>query len=432
MPITAEILTVGDELCRGEITNTNSQHLAERLTELGIHVRWMTSTTDDADLLDQAFSRAAGRADVIVCSGGLGPTADDRTVDVVSARLGVEPVIDPDAKAKMERRFASVGFSVTPNNVRQVRVPAGAEVLANRAGIAPGFRVRLPADAPGRSADAFFVPGVPRELYAILDDEILPRLRAAAGLLGATATGVLRVFGIGESHVDHRLSGLIDGTAGVSLHFRIFFPETLVKLVVRDENEARARATLERLLEEARRRLGPACYGGGDDSLPSVVGAALRAEGATVALAESCTGGLATHLLTTVPGSSDYVLGGVVAYANAAKTTLVDVPAALIAEHGAVSEPVARALARGARVRFGASYGIGITGIAGPGGGTNHNNKPTGLVHLAVAGPNGERHRSRVWADTRDRVQRVSAMAALELLRRILLGLADDDQGGTR
>lgn len=429
MPVTAEILTVGDELCRGEITDTNSQHLAERLTELGIHVRWMTSTTDDADLLDQAFSRAAARADVIVCSGGLGPTADDRTVDVVSARLGVEPIIDPDARAKMERRFSKVGFSITPNNIRQVRVPAGAEVLGNRAGLAPGFRVRLPGDTSGRTADAFFVPGVPRELHAILDDEILPRLRAAHAM-GATATGVLRVFGIGESHVDHRLSGLIDGTSGVTLHFRIFFPETLVKLVVRDDDEARARATLDRLLEEARRRLGPACYGIGEDTLPGVVGAALRARGATVALAESCTGGLATHLLTTVPGSSDYVLGGVVAYSNAAKTAMADVPAALVEEHGAVSEPVARALARGARARFGASYGVGITGIAGPSGGTP--DKPTGLVHLAVAGPDGERHRSRVWADTRDRVQRVSAMAALELLRRILLGLGDEDQGGTR
>jgi nicotinamide-nucleotide amidase len=418
MAVRAEVLTVGDELCRGEITDTNSQYLAERLTELGLHVSWLTSTTDDAGDLDDALALAAGRAQVVIVGGGLGPTHDDRTVDVVSARLGVAPVEEASARAHMERRFAKVGFAVTPNNLRQVRVPEGAEVLPNRAGLAPGFRVRLPAlfGAP-TGADAYFVPGVPREMKAIFEQEIVPRL-AAAHAVGATRTALLRVFGIGESHVDHRLAGLVDGVPGTTLHFRIAFPETLVKIVVRAEQPEDAEATLARLAGEARTRLGVHCYGTGDDSLASVVGASLRAARATVAFAESCTGGLATHLVAAVPGASDYLRGGIVAYANEIKMAQLRVDPATIEAHGAVSEATALEMARGIRRVTGSDYGVAITGIAGPGGGSEE--KPVGTVHLAVVGPSAERHERRVWAFDREQIQRVAAFAALELLRREL------------
>src|SRR5262245_8250482 len=311
----AEILTIGDELCRGEIVDTNSSWLSERLTELGFHVRWHSSTTDDPADMEAAFRQAAGRARVVVTSGGLGPTEDDRTVDVLCHLLGVESAIDETARGRMERRFAERGFQVTPNNLRQVRAPAGAEVIANNAGLAPGFRVRL------GNADVFVTPGVPREMKAIWGDGesgfhgIGARLRAVMAEAGHAAPvvgkRVWRVAGLGESHVDHRLTGLLDGVTDATLHFRIAYPENLVTVVVSRGSHAEAESVLEAVDQQVRARLGEHAYGTGDDALPVVVGRRLRQRGETVATAESCTGGLIGDLLTDVPGSSDYYRGGV-------------------------------------------------------------------------------------------------------------------------
>ncbi len=255
-PAAAEILTIGDELNRGEIVDTNSAWIAERLTELGLHVRWRTSTTDDEGDMEAAFRQAGARAKVIVCSGGLGPTDDDRTVDVVSRVVGVAPAIDEFHHQKMRERFASRGFELTPNNLHQVRVPAGADVLHNRAGLAPGFRVRLDG------ADLYCTPGVPREMKSIWEHEIAPRLASArGGDFPSTARRVWRVAGMGESHVDHRLRGLLDGIPGATLHFRIAYPENLVTVVARRAAQADADAVIAALDGEVRKRLGGAVYG---------------------------------------------------------------------------------------------------------------------------------------------------------------------------
>jgi nicotinamide-nucleotide amidase len=406
--VTVEIVTIGDELNRGEIIDTNSSWLAERLTGLGAYVRWRTSVTDDAADMTAALATAAARADVIVTSGGLGPTDDDRTVDVVSALAGVEPVQDPAHFDKMQERFAKRGFRLTPNNLRQVRVPAGAEVLANTPGLAPGFGV-----AVGK-ARVYSMPGVPREMKAIFDDHVASRVGAAVGgVLPLRCTW--RVAGMGESHVDHALAGLIDGIAGATLHYRIAYPENLVTVVVRRDDGA---ALLERLDAEVRARLGDHVYATGDTTLAEVVGTRLVAKKQTLAVAESCTGGMVGQLVTAIPGSSRWFVGGVIAYANSLKEGLLDVRAETLAEHGAVSEAAVLEMADGARARTGADWAIAVSGIAGPDGGTAE--KPVGTVFLAVTSDGKRETRKLFWPTDRELVRQLAAHAALHLLYKSL------------
>jgi nicotinamide-nucleotide amidase len=337
--VTVEIVTIGDELNRGEIIDTNSSWLAERLTALGAYVRWRTSVTDDAKDMTAALEQATARADVVVTSGGLGPTDDDRTVDVISALAGVAPVQDPAHFDKMRVRYAERGFRLTPNNLRQVRVPAGAEVLANARGAAPGFGVTV------GKARVYSMPGVPRAMKSLFDDHVAARVAAAVGGTQPLKR-TWRVAGMGESHVDHALAGLVDGLDGVTLHYRIAYPENLVTVIVRRDDGA---AIIDRLDGEVRARLGDHVYATGDTSLAEVIGRRLVERGATIAVAESCTGGLVGQMVSAVPGSSRYFVGGVIAYANAIKEQLLGVRSETLAAHGAVSEPMVIEMADGVR-----------------------------------------------------------------------------------
>jgi len=406
--VTVEVVTIGDELNRGEIIDTNSSWLAERLTALGAYVRWRTSVTDEPNDMTAALAQAAARADIVVTSGGLGPTDDDRTVDVVSALAGVEPVQEPAHFEKMRVRYAERGFRLTPNNLRQVRVPAGAEVLANDKGAAPGFGV-----AVGK-ARLYAMPGVPREMKAIFEAHVAPRVAAAVG--GAQPhKRTWRVAGMGESHVDHALAGLVDGLDGVTLHFRIAYPENLVTVVVRRDDAAQV---IDRLDAEVRARLGDHVYATGDTTLPEVVGARLMAAKATLAVAESCTGGLVGQLVTAIPGSSRYFLGGVISYANELKRDLLGVKPETLAAHGAVSEPTVIEMADGVRARTGATWGIAVSGVAGPDGGTAE--KPVGTVFIAVTSASERQVRKLFWPTERELVRQLSAHAALHLLYKTL------------
>ena len=256
----------------------------------------------------------------------------------------------------------------------------------------------------------------------IFDDEIAPRLRALLGAAGrevpATASRVWRVAGLGESHVDHRLRGLLDGVDGATLHFRISYPENLVTVVARRPTQAEADAVIATLDVEVRARLGDHAYGTGDESLAEVLGQRLRARGETLGAAESCTGGLVSDLVTDVPGSSDYFLGGVVAYDNALKEKLLGVRRETLVAHGAVSEACVREMAEGVRGLVGATWGVAISGVAGPGGGTP--DKPVGTVHFAVAGPAGIETRTLAWPAERRMVKQLSAFSTLFLLYRQL------------
>jgi len=409
-----EILTIGDEILLGQIVNTNQSWLAARLHALGFAVRWMTTCSDQEDELRAALATAAGRAGLVLATGGLGPTDDDRTVAVVAALCGQGIVIDAAALARLEARYAAAGATPTPNSRRQAEVPAGATVLANAVGLAPGFALELPGGAHG-----FFFPGVPRELQAIFEDEARPRLEALRPPGLARLSRTYRVIGLRESVVDHRLAGLLDGIAGgerVAVHYRTVLSENHVTLVVDAADEAGAAALLEELDGAVRRRLGRNLYAVGEQTFPQAVGQVLRAHGATLALAESCTGGLIGHLVTEAPGASDYFLLGAVTYSDAAKRDLLGVQPATLAAHGAVSEATVREMAEGVRRRAGATLGLAVSGIAGPGGGSAA--KPVGTVHAAVAGPDGTRARRFLFPFGRDMVKHAAAYAALELVYR--------------
>lgn len=444
-----EIVTLGDELNRGEIIDSNAAWIGEQLTQLGIHVRFRQGANDHHGEILGALRLAASRSDVVVVSGGLGPTTDDLTVDVAAALLGVQPVLEPAHEARMRARFAARQVTPSPNNLRQVRVPAGATVLANGVGMAPGFQLAHPLAADGAGAQhraqLFFLPGVPREMKQIFTDEALPRLRAMvgtqAGQRAVVAARVYRALGLGESAVDDRLADLLksvgvleaaplgsqasqtgeeDGAAApaATVHYRIAFPEVIVTVRVYASDTTQAQAALARLDPELRRRLGPALYSHDDSELPIVLGRELQARGATLATAESCTGGMIGQLMTAVAGSSAYFLGGVIAYANEVKMQVLGVHSQTLEAHGAVSEATVIQMAEGARRLLGSTYAVAVSGVAGPGGGSSE--KPVGTVHLAVAGPEGTVTRKIFYPGDREQVRRATAFSALNLVHKVL------------
>jgi nicotinamide-nucleotide amidase len=409
--VRAEILTIGDELCRGEIVDTNSAYLAGRLWDLGITTRWMTSCNDVDEDLVTAVRQAVARADVVVCSGGLGPTEDDLTVDVLARLAGTEPVIDDPSRARMEAWFAG-RVAVTPIQLRQVRVPAGARVFENPVGLAPGFEVAI-AGVP-----VVCVPGFPRELHAIWERALgtrLAELREACGERERIARRIYRVFGRGESQISQACRGLIDEIPGATIHYQVKFPETLVKLVVRAPKADIAEARLGELDGQIRQRLAPYLYGAGDESLVERAMRRLLAAGQTVATAESCTGGMIGEMLTRTPGSSAAYRGGAIVYANEEKTRQLGVAPATLEAHGAVSEPVVIEMARGCVERFGVDHAVAVSGVAGPGGGTA--DKPVGTVWLALASRAGRiATRTLAWPSTRDQIRTLAAWWAIAML----------------
>jgi nicotinamide-nucleotide amidase len=412
----AEILTIGDELLRGEIVDTNKSFLSERLLSLDIETRHHTSVGDDPDDMIDAFRRAAERSDYVLVSGGLGPTRDDLTAATLAAAFGRDRVRDAAALETIRSFFRSVGREMTPNNESQADFPEGAEVLPNPIGTAPGFLV------VERGARFFCMPGVPRELHRMMDEQVLPRIAAhRGGGSGARVvrSALLRTFGMGESTLDAELAD-IAASGDVSLGFRTAFPDNYLRPVARADSVAAAEANLARVCAAIRERLGALVYGEGDETLDAVVGRLLRESGKTIAVAESCSGGLIAERITATPGSSAYFLGGVVAYANSAKTALLGVSEALLAEHGAVSEPVARALAEGARERIAADFAVATTGISGPEGGTEA--KPVGTVYVALARAEGTHCDHFVFPLDRTRHRQLTAQIGLDWVRRALLG----------
>jgi nicotinamide-nucleotide amidase len=408
----AALIAIGDEVLRGEISNTNGTFIAERLFEAGYEVAEQVVVSDDPAEIRAALVRLRTTMDVIIATGGLGPTEDDRTVDVVADLFGTGTVSDEPSLGAMKKRFATHGFELTPNNLRQVRVPVGAKALPNSAGIAPGFLARL------GGAEAYFLPGVPREMERMFLDQVVPRLavRMAEAGVPRAAVRTWHVYGMGESHIDHRLSGLLGGVEGATLHFRTSHPVNHVKVIVRGASVDEERATLERIDAELRKRIGQGIYGVDGESFPSAVAKALRSQEATLAIAESCTGGLAGELVTTEPGASAFFRGSVVSYADEIKTGVLGVKPETLASFGSVSEPVAREMAEGAKRVLGSTVAVAVTGIAGPGGATP--DKPVGTVCFAACGPGTTRTTTKLFAGNRERVRMAAAYYALDLARR--------------
>jgi nicotinamide-nucleotide amidase len=294
-PGTVAILAIGDEVLRGEVANTNAVFLSDLLFDAGYDVRVHRVVSDEPEDIRTALESLAREVAVIVATGGLGPTDDDRTVDVVCSLLGVGTTEHAPSREAMQRRFAAHGFELTPNNMRQVRVPEGATAFVNSAGIAPGFCIPIGA------AEAYFLPGIPREMESIFVPHCMPRLIQRMTDLGVAKAAVrtFHVYGMGESHIDHRLVGLIENIPDVTVHFRTAAPENHVKIVVRSGDFQKSQAVLEQLDRDLRKRIGQGIYGVDGETFPMVVGRALREAKATLALAESCTAGYAGQLITS-------------------------------------------------------------------------------------------------------------------------------------
>jgi nicotinamide-nucleotide amidase len=417
-PLHVELLATGDELLTGQILDTNSVWLMDRLWDLGIMPRRKTLVADDRDDLLAALRETTGRSDLVVMSGGLGPTEDDLTAEVVAAAMGVPLELDEPSLAAIRERFRKFGREMTPNNAKQARFPRGATVIPNRFGTAPGFSVRL-----GR-AELVALPGVPVEYRGLCEEWVLPRLSARVG--SAPAFRLVKLIAVPESHADQAMRPVMDDPENRDVRFgyRAHWPEIHVKWAVQaapalaGATSESAETRADKILARVRAIFGPSVFAEGKDELAPLVVAQLTRRGERVAIAESCTGGMVAEMLTAVPGSSKVFELGVVAYANEVKTGTVGVPAELLAAHGAVSEPVARALAEGIRRLGHATWGIGITGIAGPTGGTDE--KPVGTVYVALAGTSGTEVVHRVWRGDRDRVRKTTAYEALDMLRRAM------------
>ncbi len=412
--MTVALLSIGTELTRGEIVNTNASWLAAELSASGFNVVAAEALPDDLEVVAGALKRLAQTYRLVIVTGGLGPTTDDLTAAAAAHAAAAPLVRDESAMLAVRRRVESFGKTMNAGLEKQAYFPAGAETLPNSNGTAPGFSIQL-GDTP-----VFFLPGVPREMKRMFTEQVLPRVRPQAP--NTTFQVRLRTYGLGESSIGQALEGLEAAHPGVTLGYRIQFPEVDVKVHARAASQSAAREAALRAAEEVNLRLGDVVYGTGDESFPEIVGRAVRARGWRLAVAESCTGGLIMHLLTSYP-ASDYLVGGAVTYANSAKSRLLGVFEDTLRGHGAVSTEVAAEMAEGARRLCECDVALSITGIAGPTGGTA--TKPVGLVYWSVAHPSGTIVRDRVFVGSRDEVQLAAAYAGLDLLRRTAAGLPE-------
>lgn len=403
----AEIVSIGTELLLGEIVDTNAAFLARALADLGLDLHHKTTVGDNLERIVVELRRAWERSEVIVTTGGLGPTQDDLTREAVAALLGEELAPDLAEIAKMREFFGRLGRTMTANNERQAMFPPSARPLPNPLGTAPG----LMAAKDGRLL--FALPGVPVEMEQMFQQQVLPVLAGLPGIKPLYSR-TLRLVGIGESAMAQAVGDLIEAGRSPTVAPYAKRGETRLRLTVRAADAAEAEALFAPVEAEIRRRLGKHVFGVDDDTLEGVIGRLLKERGLTLATAESCTGGLIGHRLTNVPGSSAYYLGGVVAYDNRVKSGQLGVPEETLAAHGAVSEETARAMAEGVRSRLGADLGLSATGIAGPDGGTAA--KPVGLVYLGLACAGNTKVRRLRFAWDRIGNKEMAAQSALALL----------------
>lgn len=411
----AEILAIGSELLGPSRVETNAVYLTSRLQESGVEVLARTTVADDLPVLAAVFRAALERADLVIATGGLGPTADDLTREAAALALGRSLRRENDILEALKARFARYNRVMAEVNAKQADRIEGAEILANPRGSAPGQAV----EEKGKML--FLLPGPPREMEPMFDSQVLPRILEKAG--GTVfRTRVIRIAAMGESEVEQLVAPIYTGFQNPRTTILGGAGEVELHLTAHGTSSSEAEARVEELTSRIRQVLPGRIYSEDGRGLPEVVGNLFRERGLTVAIAESCTGGLLSAVLTEVPGASAFLDRGFVTYSNVAKVELLGIDPALIEAHGAVSEAVARAMAEGARKRAGAQIGVGITGIAGPDGGTPE--KPVGLVYVALSGAAGERVSRARYPGDRERIRRQATQTALEMLRRGLLGLA--------
>jgi nicotinamide-nucleotide amidase len=407
----AEIIAVGSELLTPFRLDTNSLFLTEQLNRLGIPVIRKTVVGDDRDALSEAFRRALQRADLVISSGGLGPTEDDLTREALSQAVGRRLLPDGQVLAGIRERFARRGRVLSSNNERQAMVPEGALVLPNSLGTAPGLWLDLGAQT------VVLLPGPPHELRGVFTDRVRPLIEPRAPTRRMFHR-LLLIAGVPESALDHRIAPIYGAYRDVETTI-LASPEGIeIHLTSWSGDHPSAEHRLDELAARIATALGEAVVSTNGESLDEVVAHGLVNAGATIAVAESCTGGLVSARLTSIPGSSVFFRGGVVSYSNEMKIAWVGVPPDLIEQHGAVSTEVAIAMAEGARRSAGATLGLGITGIAGPGGATP--DKPLGTVHISLAHSSGASETLFQFPGDRERIRRLAAQSALDMVRRHL------------
>ena len=412
-----EIIGVGTELLLGQIVNTNAAWIGQRLADVGWDCLRHTAVGDNPRRIADTITEALGRADAVILTGGLGPTQDDVTREALAAVAGVPLVRQPELETWLRERFASMGVQrMAEMNLRQADVPEGARTIDNPRGTAPGLIVVV------GGKPVYAVPGVPREMEGMLERVVLPDLAARAGEGRAIVSRTLRTAGVGESRLAERLALWDDAGAGdVTLAYLASPGEVRVRLTAVGATREEALAEIAPVEARVRGELGEIVYGLDEETLEAVVGRLLRERGLTLATAESLTGGLVGGRITGHPGASDYYLGGVVAYATDAKSSQLGVDRDLLDADGPVSEPVAAAMAEGARKAFGADLGLAATGVAGP---TEQSGRPVGTLCLGVADAAGTTTRTLTAPGDRTQVRLWTSSVALDLLRRRLEGLA--------
>src|ERR1700722_18169249 len=407
--MTCAVLSVGTELTRGGLVNSNAAWLGAELTAIGFEVLEHDVVDDDRARIVESIQRLTGRSRVIVFTGGLGPTTDDVTTAAVAGAMGVALARDEASLDHIRRRLEPLGPTPTTSNAKQADFPEGADILPNPIGTAPGFGVRI------GECVAYFLPGVPEEMKRMFEEQVVPRIRALAP--NNLYQLRLRTFGLPESLVGERLAGVEQAFPGTTIGYRAHFPEIEVKVLARAASPVAAADICTRATAEVRARLGIHVFGEGEDTFAGVVGRALPARGWTLAIAESCTGGLVGHMLTREPGASDFLLLDAVTYANSAKARILSVDEETIRWHGAVSAEVASGMARGAKRVSGSDIALSLTGIAGPTGGSA--DKPVGTVFIAVATPEGTTVKERHFTGDRFQIQMLAAYAGLKLVQQL-------------
>ena len=413
----AEIMSTGDEIRSGALTDRNAAYIADKLGEAGIYVARHMCVGDELDLLIAAFEEIGSRADLAVVTGGLGPTPDDLSAQAAAAAAGVELVFNQDARQSLETFFKERKRVINPASQKQALLPEGAQCLRNPVGTAPGFSIKI-----GKCL-FFFLPGVPREMRRMLSDSVLPQLLPILGAKGTIyRVKTLSTFGLTESRVFEHLAELENIFSEISLGLRVRFPEIQVKLYTHGVNEQQLSENLETATRWVVDKLGNKVFSQHGHSMERSVGHLLREKKATLALAESCTGGLIANLLTNESGSSDYFVFSGTTYANQAKIDILNVSKETIEKYGAVHENTAKEMALGARRISGTTYGLATSGIAGPTGGSE--DKPVGTVCIGLATPREcTGHRFHFWFGDRILNKQMFAVAALDVLRREMLGL---------
>ena len=412
----AEIIAVGSELLTPFFTDSNSLYLTEELNQLGVEVSFKSIVGDNLTRLVATAQNALSRSDIVIFTGGLGPTEDDLTREAVAEALGLELRRDLEIVKSLEERFAARGWKMAPNNQKQADILDGATMLPNANGTAPGQWLSGKFD--GRDRIIVLLPGPPHELKALFAAEVRERLRAKVPL-AFFATRVLKVAMLGESHVDARIAPIYKKHADVNTTILAGAGEIQVRFTTRAQTAEAAQRRVDEVAGEIEDELNDSVFSRNGESLEQIVGYWLQMRNATLAVAESCTGGLLAERITSVSGSSRYFLGGAVVYSNELKTEFAGVPRDMIERHGAVSREVAAALAEGIRYRCESTFGIGVTGVAGPAGGTPE--KPVGLVFHAVASDTGTEVVQRNVPGDRKRIRRFASTMALDMLRRKLM-----------